>query len=661
MKKVLLLIYISIMPLVLLFAEERKEDMHYRDSILEVVDLLPADSARLTYLERVAYCHQYPPLDQIFAVALWEESIRQGNIYYENLGAYYIAACFDKRHDPDSLSYWVDKLEELVPQVGTYDYYLEQKAAFSRAQASKRKIEKAVFTAKNVLEDAKRYHSHNGEIAAYNSLACAYSVSSRPQEALKMLFEAHKRFTEQTKMSLRVDVLSRIAGIYGNIGKDSLKMPYLQEMTDALQEAMTKEPEAEKNWTNMAIDCQVKYIMHFLNRSDFREAQKHIERAKALLAPHVDPVFWLNVQLMQLQYFYRTKEYDKSIALVDEVTPIVLKNYVATFGMLISYKARIQREKGDIDGAVTTLRYLVHAQDSLNNAFSASQLEQVKEVYHIDELLLEKQKISNMNLIRILSISAILFVLIFLFYIYTRSLSRRIVQSEKAAAEATARSESNNRAKERLRTEISHDIRISLNAVVGFSELLMEPDSCPDKESKLEYGKIIQENAEQLLDYVNNILELSRLESGKITYKEENCDLLEMCREAMEMALQYEKNIVKPSLQTTIDDLSITTDRRSFIALLRSFLVFKSENNPGIFQTVIHIGQNEAGTMLLFRVVNTPLAKEFQGNRTTLVRNEINAHLIHYFGGTYEVCPPHTEAFTILFTYPVFKEDKDKK
>lgn len=658
MKKVLLLIYISIMPLVLLFAEERKEDMHYGDSILEVVDLLPADSARLTYLERVAYCHQYPPLDQIFAVALWEESIRQGNIHYENLGAYYIAACFDKRHDPDSLSYWVDKLEELVPQVGTYDYYLEQKAAFSRAQASKRKIEKAVFTAKNVLEDAKRYHSHNGEIAAYNSLACAYSVSSRPQEALKMLFEARKRFTEQTKMSLRVDVLSRIAGIYGNIGKDSLKMPYLQEMTDALQEAMTKEPEAEKNWTNMAIDCQVKYIMHFLNRSDFREAQKHIERAKALLAPHVDPVFWLNVQLMQLQYFYRTKEYDKSIALVDEVTPIVLKNYVATFGMLISYKARIQREKGDIDGAVTTLRYLVHAQDSLNNAFSASQLEQVKEVYHIDELLLEKQKISNMNLIRILSISAILFVLIFLFYIYTRSLSRRIVQSEKAAAEATARSESNNRAKERLRTEISHDIRISLNAVVGFSELLMEPDSCPDKESKLEYGKIIQENAEQLLDYVNNILELSRLESGKITYKEENCDLLEMCREAMEMASQYEKNIVKPSLQTTIDDLSITTDRRSFIALLRSFLVFKNESNPGIFQTVIHIGQNEAGTMLLFRVVNTPLAKEFQGNRTTLVRNEINAHLIHYFGGTYEVCPPHTEAFTIFFTYPVFKGDK---
>lgn len=200
-----------------------------------------------------------------------------------------------------------------------------------------------------------------------------------------------------------------------------------------------------------------------------------------------------------------------------------------------------QKDKGDIEGAITTLRYLIHTQDSLNNAFSASQLDQVKEVYHIDELLLEKQKISNTNLIRILSVLAILFVLIFFFYIYTRSLSRKIVQSEKAAAEAAARSEANNRAKERLRTEISHDIRISLNAVVGFAELLMEVDADFDKESKVEYGKIIQENAEQLLDYVNNILELSRLESGKIKYQQENCDLMEMCREAIDRARQFEK------------------------------------------------------------------------------------------------------------------------
>ena len=51
-----------------------------------------------------------------------------------------------------------------------------------------------------------------------------------------------------------------------------------------------------------------------MNRGKMAEAQEHIDKAKALLEDHVDPVFWLNVQLVQLQYYSRTKEYDKSIA-----------------------------------------------------------------------------------------------------------------------------------------------------------------------------------------------------------------------------------------------------------------------------------------------------------------------------------------------------------
>lgn len=107
------------------------------------------------------------------------------------------------------------------------------------------------------------------------------------------------------------------------------------------------------------------------------------------------------------------------------MTPIVLKDYVFIFGTLINYKAITQFDKGDIDAAIETRRYLVRTQDSLNNAFSADQLNQVKEIYHIDELLLEKQKIKNTNYLRVSVILLILLVLAFLFYVYTRHLSKR--------------------------------------------------------------------------------------------------------------------------------------------------------------------------------------------------------------------------------------------
>ena len=69
--------------------------------------------------------------------------------------------------------------------------------------------------------------------------------------------------------------------------------------------------------------------------------------------------------------------------------------------------------------------------------------------------------------------------------------------------------------------------------VVGFAELLIGKEEL-DKETKKEYGQMIQTNAESLLNYVNSILELSRLESGKIQYEDEECDIIQLCSEVLE-------------------------------------------------------------------------------------------------------------------------------
>ena len=145
MKRILILIHVLFCGYICPLLAEDTGAARYQDSILKVADALPATLVRLTYLREMAYKHQYAPYNMTFSTRLYEEARRQKNALYENMGAYYLAACYDKKHDPDSLSYWVDVLKDFVPQVGTYDYYLEQKAAISRALASKRQIEKAVY------------------------------------------------------------------------------------------------------------------------------------------------------------------------------------------------------------------------------------------------------------------------------------------------------------------------------------------------------------------------------------------------------------------------------------------------------------------------------------------------------------------------------------
>ena len=119
MKRLIFILSITLLPLAL-FAENDAK-IAYRDSILAVAERIPSDTGRGSYLQKMAYCHQYLPYNKYFATALYEEAKLRKNLFYENEGAYYMAGYYDKKHDPDSLEYWVGQLKELASRTGGYD------------------------------------------------------------------------------------------------------------------------------------------------------------------------------------------------------------------------------------------------------------------------------------------------------------------------------------------------------------------------------------------------------------------------------------------------------------------------------------------------------------------------------------------------------------
>ena len=72
---------------------------------------------------------------------------------------------------------------------------------------------------------------------------------------------------------------------------------------------------------------------------------------------------------------------------------------------------------------------------------------------------------------------------------------------------------------------MSHEIRTPLNAIEGFSRVIVETDS---QEERLKYYEIIESNNNRLLNLVNEILDLSRVESGEIVVKKNPTDLNEL-------------------------------------------------------------------------------------------------------------------------------------
>ena len=93
---------------------------------------------------------------------------------------------------------------------------------------------------------------------------------------------------------------------------------------------------------------------------------------------------------------------------------------------------------------------------------------------------------------------------------------------------AKEKAEESNRLKTAFLANMSHEIRTPLNAIVGFSSVLVSDDSSPAE--KAQYCDIIQKNSDLLLHLINDILDISRMESGKIKFVWEECDVVELCQ-----------------------------------------------------------------------------------------------------------------------------------
>lgn len=101
-----------------------------------------------------------------------------------------------------------------------------------------------------------------------------------------------------------------------------------------------------------------------------------------------------------------------------------------------------------------------------------------------------------------------------------------------------------NEAKTRFLFNMSHDIRTPMNAIVGFSGLLEK--SIHDEKKSLDYIKKLRVSSDILLTIINQVLEMARIESGKITLSSESVNIREMV-DAMNTV--FESSLTKKSLE----------------------------------------------------------------------------------------------------------------
>ena len=206
----------------------------------------------------------------------------------------------------------------------------------------------------------------------------------------------------------------------------------------------------------------------------------------------------------------------------------------------------------------------------------------------------------------------IIFVLLLL--VYSLSVSRKKqMEALKEAQDANAA----NIAKTTFLNHMSHDIRTPMNAIVGFTDIAMKRK--PDKEVE-NCLKKIRQSSEYLMTLINDVLDISRIESGKLEYKPVPADLRDIINTVLSIAKGYMENrdlnlhvsreeLITPYVMA--DELRI---REVLLNIISNAVKFTKDGGAISFVAENCPGNDEHHVIVRYRISDTGIgmSEEFQ-------------------------------------------------
>lgn len=296
----------------------------------------------------------------------------------------------------------------------------------------------------------------------------------------------------------------------------------------------------------------------------------------------------LDFNYLRALYFAQKNELEDAL---DEIDYVLARTTNIDLDYLI-FKSNLQKRMGDDKGAVATYKTVC---DSLRRSYSQYLANDVRMMssgnnpnvlnYLPQETIAEQSSAIGKYLDVIIAFAIVLLLMSVIFYLRHNSIGKKlavtnkVLASEKSELEkvtsnlekAYSEAEQSNVKRNEFLETLSHEIRTPLNSIVGFSDMIVESEEEADEAEK-EYVNIIRMNSDLMLKLVNDILDLSQLDSAGVTVDIAPADVKELAQKVLNAIKPLVKPGVKVSFSCDEGEWSIYTDHYRLQQLLTNLL-----------------------------------------------------------------------------------------
>lgn len=185
------------------------------------------------------------------------------------------------------------------------------------------------------------------------------------------------------------------------------------------------------------------------------------------------------------------------------------------------------------------------------------------------------------------------------------------LQINEELREAKEKAEENERLKSAFLANISHEIRTPMNGIIGYSEFLLESNLSVSEQQ--EYAAIVNNSAKRLLTLINNVLDISKIESGQMQVKVDNFNINNLFEEIYDSRKYLAKNkelSLTLSLGLTNEKANIKSYEFAFYQILTNLLANAFKYTA---QGSVEFGYKKIDNLIEFYVKDTGIgiSKEY--------------------------------------------------